>query len=56
MLRRMLGFRQRPLHPLGRRLRQRLLAAFSNRPPRSQRVYVVTINGRSLRVVPVPTK
>jgi hypothetical protein len=47
-----LGFRQRPLHPLGRRVRFRLLGWLGNRPPRSRRIYVVTIGGpRFKRVV-----
>jgi len=46
-----LGFRQRPLHPLGRRLRFRLLRWLSNRPPNSKRIYVVTIGGRRFKRV-----
>jgi hypothetical protein len=46
-----LGFRQRPLHPLGRRLRFRLLGWLSNRPPNSKRIYVVTIAGRRYKRV-----
>ena len=45
------GFRQRPLHPLGRRLRFRLLGWVSNRPPNSKRIYVVTIAGRRYKRV-----
>jgi hypothetical protein len=45
----MLGFRQRPLEPLARRLRRRALAWLSNRPPRTQRAYLVTIEGQRFK-------
>jgi len=46
------GFRQRPLHPLARRLRFRMLGWLSNRPPNSKRIYLVTVGGcRYKRVV-----
>jgi hypothetical protein len=48
------GFRQRPLHPLARRLRFRLLGWLSNRPPNSKRIYVVTITGRRFKRVVFP--
>lgn len=47
----MLGFRQRSLRPLSRRLRDALR---TGRPPRSQRVYVVTIRGRRYKRVVLP--
>ena len=48
----MLGFRERPLHAWPRRLRAAALARFSNRPPRTQRVSVVTVGGaRCKRIV-----
>ncbi len=43
--RRLLGFRERPLHAWPRRLRAAALARFSNRPPRTQRVSLVTVGG-----------
>lgn len=46
-----LGFRQRPLHPLVRRLRFRLLGWLSNRPPNSKRVYLVTIGDHRFKRV-----
>lgn len=46
-----LGFRQRPLHPLARRLRFRLLGWLSNRPPNSKRIYLVTIGERRFKRV-----
>lgn len=49
-----LGFPQRPLHPLGRRVRARLLGWLSNRPPSSQRIYVVTIRGRRFKRIVFP--
>ena len=49
-----LGFRQRPLHPLERRLRFRLLGWLSNRPPNSKRMYVVTIAGRRFKRIVFP--
>lgn len=50
----MLGFRQRSLHPLSRRLRDAVRGGLVRRPPRSQRVYVVTINGRRYKRVVLP--
>ena len=47
----MLGFRQRPLHGRLRRLRVALRGLFSNRPPRTQRVFVVEVNGRRFKRV-----
>lgn len=41
----MLGFRQRSLHPLSRRLRDAFRGRLVRRPARSQRVYRVVING-----------
>jgi hypothetical protein len=49
-----LGFRQKPLHPLTRRLRFRLLGWLSNRPPNSKRMYVVTIGGRRFKRIVFP--
>jgi hypothetical protein len=47
-----LGFRQRPAHGWLRRVRVALLNRLSNRPPRSQRVYLAEIRGhRYKRVV-----
>jgi hypothetical protein len=46
-----LGYRQRSLHPLSRRLRD---AFRIGRPPRSQRVYVVSIEGRPYKRVVLP--
>jgi hypothetical protein len=51
---RWLGFRQRPIHPLHRRLRRRLLGLLSNRPPSSQRIYVVTIRGHRFKRIVFP--
>lgn len=48
------GFRQRSLHPLARRLRQRLFGWLTNLPPRSQRVYEVTIRGERFKRVVFP--
>jgi hypothetical protein len=50
----MLGFRERPLHGPVRRLRTALLNRFSNRPPRTQRVSVVTIHGERFKRVVLP--
>ena len=50
----MLGFRQRSLHSAGKRLRIRLLAWFSNRPPNSQRIYVVGIRGHRYKRIVFP--
>lgn len=50
----MLGFRQRSLHPLSRRLRDAVRGGLVRRPPRSQRVYLVTINGRRYKRVVLP--
>ena len=48
----LLGFRQRPLHAWPRRLRTAFVHHFSNRPPRSQRVYQVSIGAaRFKRIV-----
>jgi len=48
----LLGFRQRPLHAWPRRLRTAALQRLSNRPPRSQRVYLVEVGGaRCKRIV-----
>jgi hypothetical protein len=48
----LLGFRQRSLHAWPRRLRATALARFGNRPPRTQRVYLVTVGGtRCKRIV-----
>ena len=49
-----LGFRQRPLHPLPRRARFRLLGWLSNRPPNSKRIYVVRIVGQRFKRVVFP--
>jgi hypothetical protein len=49
-----LGFRQRSLHPLPRRLRDAVRGRLARRPPRSQRVYVVTINGCRYKRVILP--
>ena len=46
-----LGFRQRPLHPIGRRLRFRVLGWVSNRPPNSKRIYLVTIGDHRFKRV-----
>jgi hypothetical protein len=46
-----LGFRQRPLHPLARRIRFRVLGWLSNRPPNSKRIYRVTIGDRDYKRV-----
>jgi hypothetical protein len=51
---RVLGFRQRSLHPLSRRLRDAVWNGLARRPPRSQRVYLVTINGRRYKRVVLP--
>lgn len=54
----MLGFRQRSLHPLSRRLRDavrgRLAGRLGGRPARSQRVYRVTIGGARYKRVILP--
>lgn len=50
----MLGFRQRSLHPFPRRLRDALRGRLVRRPPRSQRVFVVTIRGRRYKRVVLP--
>lgn len=50
----MLGFRQRSLHSAGRRLRNFSLGLVSNRPPRTQRVYCVTINGQRYKRLVLP--
>jgi hypothetical protein len=48
----LLGFRERPLHGWPHRLRAAALARFSNRPPRTQRVSLVTVGGaRCKRIV-----
>jgi hypothetical protein len=48
----LLGFRQRPLHAWPRRLKTAVLHHFSNRPPRSQRVFEVRIGeARFKRIV-----
>jgi hypothetical protein len=48
----LIGFRQRPLHAWPRRLRTAFVHHFSNRPPRSQRVYEVQIgDARFKRIV-----
>ena len=49
-----LGFRQRPLHPLPRRLRFRLLGWLSNRPPNSKRMYVVSIGSQRFKRIVFP--
>jgi hypothetical protein len=49
-----LGFRQRSLHPWSRRLRDAVRGGLVRRPPRSQRVYLVTINGRRYKRVVLP--
>jgi hypothetical protein len=49
-----LGFRQRPLHPLARRLRFRLLGWLSNRPPNSKRMYVVSIGSQRFKRIVFP--
>jgi len=46
-----LGFRQRPLHPLARRLRFGMLGWLSNRPPNSKRIYLVTIGDQRFKRV-----
>ena len=46
-----LGFRQRSLHPWSRRIRDALRGRLGGRPPRSQRVYRVTIGGRAYKRV-----
>ncbi len=50
----LLGFRKRSLHPTHRRLRTALVRWLSNRPPRTQRVYLVTINGARFKRVVLP--
>jgi hypothetical protein len=50
----LLGLRQRPLHGGLRRLRVRLQGLVGNRPPRSQRVFRVEINGRRFKRVVFP--
>lgn len=50
----MLGFRQRPLHGGLQRLRVALQGLFSNRPPRTQRVFLVEVNGRRFKRVVFP--
>ena len=47
----MLGYRQRSLQPLSRRLRDALRFG---RPPRSQRVYLVSVEGRPYKRVVLP--
>jgi hypothetical protein len=47
----MLGFRQRSLHPLSRRVRDALRLG---RPPRSQRVYAVEVGGHRYKRVVLP--
>jgi hypothetical protein len=49
-----LGFRQRSLHPLSRRLRDAIRGGLLRRPPRSQRVYLVSIRGRRYKRVVLP--
>jgi hypothetical protein len=46
-----LGFRQKPLHPLARRLRFRMLGWLSNRPPNSKRIYLVSVGERRYKRV-----
>jgi hypothetical protein len=48
------GFRQRSLHPFTRRVRDAVAGRFSARPPRSQRVYRVEIEGRPVKRVIFP--
>ena len=49
-----MGFRQSSLHPWTRRVRDALAGRFSARPPRSQRVYRVDVDGLSLKRVIFP--
>ncbi len=49
-----MGFRQRSLHPWTRRVRDGLAGRFSARPPRSQRVYRVDVDGLPLKRVIFP--
>jgi len=49
-----LGFRQRPLHGGFRRLRVALQGLLGNRPPRTQRVFLVEVNGRRFKRVVFP--
>lgn len=49
-----LGFRQRPLHALPRRLRFRLLGWLSNRPPNTKRMYRVEIGSRRFKRIVFP--
>jgi hypothetical protein len=52
--RRVLGFRQRPLHGRLRRLRVALQGWLGNRPPRTQRVYLVEIEERRFKRLVLP--
>ncbi len=49
-----LGFREKSLYPLATRLQRRWFALFGNRLPRSQRLYLVTINGRRFKRLVLP--
>lgn len=49
-----MGFRQRSLHPWTRRLRDAFAGRLTARPPRSQRVYRVEIEGRPVKRVIFP--
>jgi len=44
-------FPQQSLHPLGRRVRNRLASWFGNRPPRNQGVYAVEVAGHRVKRV-----
>lgn len=48
------GFRQRSLYSLAKRLRLRLFETFGNRLPRTQRLYLVTINGQRFKRLVLP--
>lgn len=50
----MFGFRQRPLHGRLRRLRFTLQGWLTNRPPRTQRVYLLEIHGQRYKRVVMP--